>query len=76
MSNLSWVFNIQVGTFSSQKHLNLYEYSLMESSKLILLQQMQPKDTSPLVWILASVPKYNASQLNVIEHLKKPLRKL
>lgn len=76
MSNLSWVCNTQVSTFSSQKPLNLREDPLMESSKLMALQQVLPKNISPLIWIIASIPKYNAAQPNVIEQLEKQLRKL
>lgn len=48
----------------------------MEPSKLMVLQQILPKNTSPLIWILVSVSKYNAEQPNLIEQFKKPLRKL
>lgn len=36
----------------------------MESSRQMVLQQTLPKYNSPFIWILASIPKYHAAQLN------------
>jgi len=42
---------------------------LAEYTRQLVLQQMLPRHTSPLIQILASIPKYHAEQLNVVEEL-------